>query len=408
MRACLGVIPLLICLSACSQRTALSSLRVRTARPRAVRTVVRTRSAPARRAPSARPIAAAAGERGSSPRALEPELRRLLDQPERSFSLERTVLLLARGLYPDMQIEETVGALDAMTAQLRERIGARRGAAAARILRDYLFSEGAFRSTLDLNNPRIRFLPWVVERRSGQCLSLTTLFLVLADRLKIPLHAAELPGHVFPRYDDGRTRFNIETLEKGRAFSNAAAAKAFGVSPAALEAGVYLRNMTRREFASAVLTYRSTVISRRRSRMDLALAGFNQALSLHPRSALTWNNRGNHFYRLRQWEAAIADFRRALKLDPNFYKAYCNLASAYHRQGRHRNAVQVLEQAVTKNPGRPTAYYNLGIIYDTELGNKTKALYHYGRFLEVGGKDVKVRKWMVEIVRHLGPRGKRG
>ena len=178
----------------------------------------------------------------------------------------------------------------------------------------------------------------------------------------------------------------------------------FRVAPEALRQDVYLKNLTPREFAASVLTYRSTVLSSRRTRLDLAGAGFQEAVRLHPRSALAWNNRGNHYYRLRQWKVSITDFRRAIALDPNFYKAYCNLASAYHRLGKNETAVEILERAAVRHPGRPTAYYNLGIIYDTELRNRTKALYHYGRFLEVGGQDAKVRKWMVDIVQRLGRR----
>ena len=330
-------------------------------------------------------------------------LRRMLAQPDASFLLEPLALLVAEDLYPKIPTAQTVAALDGLERELRARIGSTRdGRKVVAILNDFLFKKMGFRASRDLADPRIRLLSWVAVKRSGQCLGLTTLYLVLAERLGLPARAVELPSHVFPRYDDGRFRCNIETLENGKLFTDAAARVEFRTAPGAVERGVYLRSLTRKEFAAIILDYRSTVLSKRRQRMGAAEAGFILAAKLHPRSPLTRNNMGNHYYRLRRLDRAIEYYRKAVELDPNLYTGYCNLASAYYRQGLPRKAIGILEQAVTKDPRRPTAHYNLGIIYDTELRNRAKALFHYYRFLEVGGRNPNVKKWMLQIVSSRG------
>ncbi|KAF0245357.1 MAG: hypothetical protein FD180_1672 [Planctomycetota bacterium] len=52
-------------------------------------------------------------------------------------------------------------------------------------------------------------------RGQGNCLSTTTLFAVVGQRLGLPVHAVTVPGHAFARFDDGKTRINIETTNNG-------------------------------------------------------------------------------------------------------------------------------------------------------------------------------------------------
>lgn len=329
---------------------------------------------------------------------LEPLLVEILARPEKELSIEKAAFLIAEALYPEVQMDRYERMLKELAEEIRPRVSA---AASAQekiaVLNHFLFEEKGFRESYALEDPRIRFLPWVLERRTGQCLGLTTLYVALGERLGLPLSTAELPGHIFPRFMDGTTQYNLETLRRGELFTNEQAKRAYGLSEETVLRGIYLRNLGKKEFVSAILAYRSTVLSQERSRPQLALAGFNEAVRLHPQSSMTYNNRGNHFFRARHFERAKADFEKAIESDPYFYEAYCNLASCYYRQSDPQTAVRILEEAVRRAPDRPTAHYNLGIIHDTELGNITKALYHYERYLQVNGEDPQVRRWVLEL-----------
>lgn len=52
-------------------------------------------------------------------------------------------------------------------------------------------------------------------RRKGNCLSTSTLFVLAGDALGLPIRLVVVPGHAFARWDDGQTKINIETTQKG-------------------------------------------------------------------------------------------------------------------------------------------------------------------------------------------------
>ncbi len=52
-------------------------------------------------------------------------------------------------------------------------------------------------------------------RGQGNCLSTATLYAVIGQRLGLPIHAVVVPRHAFARFDDGKTRINIETTNQG-------------------------------------------------------------------------------------------------------------------------------------------------------------------------------------------------
>ena len=56
--------------------------------------------------------------------------------------------------------------------------------------------------------------------RQGSCLSISLIFLLLAEKLDLPLYGVLAPGHFFISYDDGKIRLNIETLRKGEFMSD--------------------------------------------------------------------------------------------------------------------------------------------------------------------------------------------
>ncbi|MFZ0035167.1 MAG: transglutaminase family protein, partial [Sedimentisphaerales bacterium] len=108
--------------------------------------------------------------------------------------------------------------LDDMALEIRAKLkekGLRADFRAIPVINEYLFDELGFQPVSDANDPSDLFLHSVMDRKRGYCLSLSVLYLSLGERLGLPLYGVVVPGHFFVRYDDGRTRFNIETTSKG-------------------------------------------------------------------------------------------------------------------------------------------------------------------------------------------------
>jgi len=77
-----------------------------------------------------------------------------------------------------------------------------------------------------------------------------------------------------------------------------------------------------------------------------------------------------------------------------------NLGVMYTRAGMHRDAEKMFLKMLQVQPNAADVHYSLGILYDKNLGNKSKAQTHYKRFIELDplSKDVdKVKLWLLEL-----------
>jgi len=52
-------------------------------------------------------------------------------------------------------------------------------------------------------------------RNAGNCLSTSTLYVLIGQRLKLPLRMVLIPEHAYVRWDDGKNKINIETTRGG-------------------------------------------------------------------------------------------------------------------------------------------------------------------------------------------------
>jgi tetratricopeptide (TPR) repeat protein len=81
-----------------------------------------------------------------------------------------------------------------------------------------------------------------------------------------------------------------------------------------------------------------------------------------------------------------------------------NMGAMYARDGKFQNSEQEYLKALRIDPADADVHYNLGILYDENIGDKTKAAMHYRRFLllKPHGPDADaVKGWLMAIeVRH--------
>jgi len=140
-----------------------------------------------------------------------------LNQGE-DFDLEHGVLLLARTQYPTINPDGYKALLDDLAGELRERLDF--GADPDQVLNvigDYLFRELKFAG--DENNlygPENNYLNMVLDRRLGNDMSLSVVYLLLARRLRLPVAGIGLPGHFLCRYQDLRHEIYIDPFRRGR------------------------------------------------------------------------------------------------------------------------------------------------------------------------------------------------
>jgi Flp pilus assembly protein TadD len=100
--------------------------------------------------------------------------------------------------------------------------------------------------------------------------------------------------------------------------------------------------------------------------------------------------------------AAAKHIGDALSLDPEHPAALNQLGMLERRHGRFVEAESAYMKAVTASPDYALAHYNLGVLNELYLQRLDTALAHFERYLEVGGDDEQVTKWVADLKRRLG------
>lgn len=83
---------------------------------------------------------------------------------------------------------------------------------------------------------------------------------------------------------------------------------------------------------------------------DQAMADFNKALELNPRSAEIFSNRGIIWFYMGKYDLAIDDYDKALGIDPHCAKAYTNRGAAWFCKGNHDLAISDYNKALEIDP----------------------------------------------------------
>jgi len=134
-----------------------------------------------------------------------------------NYELETGALLLSRTVSPGLDVGACCHALDAIAARCRELVVEPSSAREkCRVINRVLFHERGFHGNVDnYTDPLNSFLDQVLERRTGIPISLSIVYLLIAQRLGLTLEAVGLPGHfVVGCYLDD-TPFFIDTFEGG-------------------------------------------------------------------------------------------------------------------------------------------------------------------------------------------------
>ena len=84
-----------------------------------------------------------------------------------------------------------------------------------------------------------------------------------------------------------------------------------------------------------------------------ALKHYTRAIQLDPNQVSAYNNRGNAYRNLEDYNSAIDDYNRVIMLNPNDAEAYSNRGLAYQDIGDYKEAIQTMTQCNTTRPPMP-------------------------------------------------------
>ena len=113
-------------------------------------------------------------------------------------------------------------------------------------------------------------------------------------------------------------------------------------------------------------------------------------------------NLGLVYFRAEKNQQARAAFEQALTLNPNSAISYNHLGILSRREGDFNKALDHYTNALAINFNYANAHLNLAILLELYLDKPSDALRHYQRYYQLTGeKDEEVKRWIVELERRL-------
>lgn len=225
-------------------------------------------------------------------------------------------------------------------------------------LNDLIYRRLGIKASRDIHDPCNLLPSAVLARKEGYCVGIAAIYLALAERLDLPIHAVAIPSHVYLHYDDGKAGIDIETLAMGAPTPEGVGDLATPSEPAGRGSIVFPRHLTSDQFLAQVRNNLGVVYSVR-SDHERAAAEYRKALDLDPLLSAAWNNWGNDLFVAGRHKEAIKKLDKALRLYPIDTWALNNRGRAWLALGKASKARKDFEAALAIDPDFRPARRNL-------------------------------------------------
>lgn len=237
----------------------------------------------------------------------EPALIALLHQPEGRVDFAQAKLTIDRMMDPTLDLRATAKQLDDLATRIRNRIPA--GASRREkldLLLSSLYQPGAWNQNrayrYDLDDPlgtnlQTKQLSTYLATRKGNCVSMPILFLILGQKLGLPVTLGTAPQHVMVKYlDDDGQWLNVEATAGGFKYDSSYIRET-GITETALRNNVYLRPLSQRESVAVML---STLMEfyGQQGQQERRLAIADLVLAIDPRNVDAMVHKGAGTYLL--------------------------------------------------------------------------------------------------------------
>lgn len=140
-----------------------------------------------------------------------------------AFDLEQGAWKLALTQYPDINVEGYRALLDSFAADIGESLQEVTGAEdILNTVNHYLFDElGFVGNEGQYYDPDNSYLNRVLDRRTGNPISICLVYLLLTRRLLLPVTGIGLPGHFICRYQSTSAEMYIDAFNRGKLMTKA-------------------------------------------------------------------------------------------------------------------------------------------------------------------------------------------
>jgi regulator of sirC expression with transglutaminase-like and TPR domain len=243
------------------------------------------------------------------------------DVPDEKIELLEAALTFARPEYPGLDSSKYRDIIDNFAHRVLQRRGLSEDPAHTIVsLNVVLFEEeGLAGNQAEFYDPRNSYLNEVLDRKLGIPISLSVIYMEVAQRVGLPVFGVGLPGHfLLKHYDSNGSQIFIDPYVSGRLLSPAECQTRLdevygGQIPLQPE---FLNSVSRRQILTRMLNnLRSIYISNRNFKKALTVIDF--ILAIHPRSPDDLRQRALLRYNEGMLRPAIEDLEEYLRLAPD-------------------------------------------------------------------------------------------
>lgn len=236
---------------------------------------------------------------------------------EKPFDLVEAALLLGCLEGVEVQVAPYREMLRQMASEARSRVGDG-GIEAVKALNRYLFEELGFRGNEeDYYDPKNSFLGSVLDRKVGLPITLSLVYVEVAQRAGLPVKGVGFPGHFILRFEDENGPIFLDPFHGGQVLEEEdlrAMLEEMGGTPVSLDPSL-LQPASNREIFTRML-YNLKGVYLTAEDFDRLLQVLDILLLMNPRSPLDLRDRGLVHYELGHFRPAQDDLRAYLELDP--------------------------------------------------------------------------------------------
>ena len=291
-----------------------------------------------------------------------------------------TLLMVSKHWKPSLDLSLLEKELEKLTLLTREKLKKHnKPEDTIRVLRTVIHDEMGYDYTNQVDergvpiNPEELFLHGLLNTQKGYCMNLSLLYLILGQKLELPLYGVALPNHFFVRYEKEGLRINIETTERGASYPDSFYQKRFGTSENNINS-YFMKNLNARQTLGAYFSNVGMVYYQNQ-KPERAIFYLGLSTSINPQSIDAQNNLANIYSEQKQPQLAIKHYNLALKAEPENTSTLFNLGLVFQEIGDSTQAINAFLQVVQMDSGFSPAHKMLANLY-LKNNRLTSALLH--------------------------------
>ena len=248
------------------------------------------------------------------------EFRQAVDRGEDQIDLGRAALTIALPDYPDLDMVAYLGRIEQLAIEVTRR-GDRSGDIhdSVAALNHVLFRQHGFHGNSDqYYDPKNSFLNEVMERKTGIPITLSVLYMEVAQRAGIAVDGVGFPGHFLVKHAQGGVEIVIDPFHQGDIKSREDLVGMLGglYGGTAELLAEFLKPAGKKEILRRMLANLKGIYAKTNNLLRL-LSVLDQTIILEPGAAAEVRGRAAVYLRLERFVRARGDFECYLKLAPH-------------------------------------------------------------------------------------------